>query len=229
MLESKAAIRVVIVDEQPVVRLGLEHLLDSDPTLIVEGGAADLDELDGLLENVHPDVLVVDPGSDGAGALQPLRLTAKKLAGCKIIIYTASAERSQVMAALEMGVSGYLLKEGSLDEVLLGIHRVCEGCAVLAPAVANQLVEYLSQQGRPQQRDTQRALTDRELEVLTGLAQGGSNRAIAQSLYICEATVKFHVHAILAKLNAANRTEAVLIAAREGLIELGAYVPHKAD
>jgi len=229
MLNSKGAIRVLIIDQQPVVRFGLRRLLDDDPALNVVGEAGDMEELERLLDETRPDVLLVDPGSDDRNGLESLRGLWGKLADCRVIIYTARADRDQIMTALELGVSGYLLKDGSLEELLHDIRRGYAGGAVFAPAVASRLVEHFSHKGRSQEKDPGQRLSHRELEVLTYLAQGKSNRAIAKSLHVCEATVKFHVHAILEKLNAGNRTEAVSIAAQRGLVDLGADLQGDAD
>jgi DNA-binding NarL/FixJ family response regulator len=222
MSNKNGAIRVLVIDAQAIVRLGVEYLLESDQLLAFEAGVASIGDLDGLVASVEPDVLIIDPWPDGGAELDALQRAREKLGNCKIIVYTSSSERTQVVGALELGVRGYLLKQGGLDELIAGIRKVNEGCAVLAPDVANQLVVYLSRKHEPERGDTRRALTERELEVLSGLAQGKSNRVIGQVLYICEATVKFHVHSILEKLQAGNRTEAVLVAAREGLIDLDA-------
>jgi NarL family two-component system response regulator LiaR len=220
MFDSKGAIRVLIFDEQPVVRFGLRRLLNDDPALTVVGEAGHMRDLQTLFDEVRPNVLLGDPGDDLDG-LQLLRSICGKFAGCSVIIYTARPGRAQmIMSALDFGVRGYLLKEADLDELLHNIHMACEGTTVLAPAVAHKLLEHLRQQDRSPEYDTGRSLSERELEVLKCLAQGKSNAATAESLYICEATVKFHVHAILEKLDVRNRTQAVMKAVQRGLIHL---------
>ncbi len=221
-VQTRGAIRVLIVDEQPVVRFGLRQLLNEDSALQVVGEAGgDKEELEQILDETRPDVVLIDPGSDDLKALERLRSMCGRVPNCRVIIYTTRTDRAKVIVtALELGVSGYLLKEGRLDELLQDIRKVHGGAAVLAPAIADKLVEHFNKAAHPPQRNTVRSLTDRELEVLASLAQGRSNREIAKSLYICEATVKFHVHSILEKLHAGNRTEAVSIAAQRGIIDL---------
>ena len=230
-VQTKGAIRVLIVDEQPVVRFGLRHLLNGDPALQVVGEAgADKEELERLLDETRPDVVLIDPGSDDLKAPESLLSMCRRVANCRVIIYTTRAAGAKVIVtALELGVSGYLLKENHLDALLQDIRKVHGGAAVLAPAIADKLVEHFNQAARPPPRDTTRSLTERELKVLTYLAQGKRNLAIAKSLYVCEATVKFHVHSILEKLHAGNRTEAVMIAAHRGIIDLGLDRQGRAD
>jgi len=221
MPDSRVAIRILIFDEQPVVRLGLRSLLDNDPTLKVVGETGQMGELERLVDQTQPNVLVVDPGNDPDG-LESLCTLCRRLEKCIVIIYTTRADQARmIMAALKLGVSGFLLKEADLDELVHDIHTVCEGNAVLAPAVANALVEHFYHEARPPKQNTSPSLSGREIEVLQCLAKGKSNLAIAELLYVCESTVKFHVHSILEKLSASNRTEAVLNAVKRGYIHLG--------
>jgi len=224
MTDSNSAIRVLIFDKHAVARFGLCRLLNSDPALKVVGEAGDMEELERLCNEVHPHVLLGDPGDEVDG-LKSLLAICAKLSDCRVIVYTTRADRPQmIMTALDQGVSGYLLKEGDLDELLHDIHIVCEGTAVLAPAVADKVMEYLRQQDHSAERAAGRLLSERELEVLGYLVQGNSNLAIAKSLCICAATVKFHVHSILKKLNAGTRTEAVSKAVQAGFINMGLAV-----
>jgi len=123
------------------------------------------------------------------------------------------------MQATVQGVNGYLLKDCSTDELLNAIHAVYEGGTVLSPAIAAKLVQIFNQDTQVE-ATAKRILSSRELEVLDCLAEGRSNRSIAEKLFICEATVKFHVHAILGKLHVNNRTEAVLAAVERGFVSL---------
>jgi two-component system NarL family response regulator len=220
MLHSKVAIRVLIYDIHPVVRFGLRHLLNDDPAITVVGDAGDMEEFDRLLDQTRPDVLLVDPGGEESKGPDVLRRMCGRPAHCRVIIYTTGVDRSRIIAALELGVSGYLLKENCLEGLLDNIHTVHEGNAVLDPSVTNTLVGHLNKQTQPKEQPEDRLLSGREYEVLRCLARGMSNRVIANSLYVCEATVKFHVRAILEKLNAGNRTEAVMLAVQRGLVHL---------
>jgi DNA-binding NarL/FixJ family response regulator len=224
MTESHSAIRILIFEKHAVARFGLGRLLNNDPALSVVGETGDLEQLERLCNEVHPHVVLGDPGDEVDG-LKSLLAICARLTDCRIIVYATRADRPQViMSALDQGVSGYLLKEGGLDELLHDIHIVCEGTTVLAPAVADKVLEHLRQQDPSAGRATGRLLSKRELEVLGYLAQGKSNLAIAESLCICAATVKFHVHSILKKLDAGNRTEAVSKAVQAGFINMGLAV-----
>jgi NarL family two-component system response regulator LiaR len=219
---SEGLLRVLIIDDQPVVRFGLRCLLDDDPALHVVGETTgDREGVQQLVKETRPDLVLIDPGRDELKALESLRNLCAASPHCRVIVYTTGVDEPRlVVSALEMGVSAFLLKANTLEQLRDDIRKVHEGDAVLAPAVANKLAEHFNQQSRVPQTDTDRPLTERELEVLGHLAQGKTNRAIAKLLYVCEATVKFHVHSILQKLQAANRTEAVLIAAQQGFVQL---------
>jgi DNA-binding NarL/FixJ family response regulator len=220
MLPSNEALRVLIIDKQPVARFGLMRLLNDAPSMKVVGDAGDMKEFERLVDETRPDVLLVDPAENEGTGVDSLRRMCGRLADCRIIIYTTCIDQALIMTAIELGVSGYLLKDSSLEGLLQDIHRVCAGNAVLAPAITSKLVEHLNKQSQTQEKTANRLLSDREFEVLACLAQGKRNRTIASSLYVCEATVKFHVRGILEKLNAANRTEAVMIAVQRGMVRL---------
>lgn len=215
------AVRVLIIDEQPLVRFGLKCLLNDDPLFEVVGDSGDIGRLESLADDVRPDVLVIDPESRTIDRTEVFDLLRRSSAQCKIIILTAEADRAWLVGALQSGVGGYLLKASALEELVQDIRRVCRGNAVLASGTADRLGRRQvrgSPAARPGAADS---LSARELEVLQCMAQGMSNRGIANTLHVCEATIKFHVHAILGKLHAANRTEAVMDAARLGLVALG--------
>jgi DNA-binding NarL/FixJ family response regulator len=129
-----------------------------------------------------------------------------------------------VVQAAELGVHGYLLKGCPNEELLRAIRTVYLGGTVLEPGVAAKLMRRLNERSERAENALDHPLSEREIEVLHRLAEGRSNRSIAASLFVCEATVKYHVHAIMKKLKAENRTEAVLIAAQRGIIELRASV-----
>lgn len=220
MTAAGGGIRVLIADEQPVVRLGLRHLLSGDPAFQVVGEVESLAQLERALINSRPDVVLVEPGPADGGGLELLRRICNRAPAFRVIVYTSHADQVRIVTALELGVAGYLLKEGQTDTLLHDIRRVHAGDAVLSPAVASALVEHIQKQATVQQQDVTQLLTNRELEVLGHLAHGMSNRAIATTLCVCEATVKFHVHAILEKLEASNRTEAVMTAIERGLVRI---------
>ena len=229
MLNSTNVIRVLIADEQPVARFGLRHLMSGDPTLDVVGEVDNHADLERSVDETRPDVVLVDPCSVAMNGIETLRFIRSRSPNVIIIIYTAHADRVQIVTALELGVSGYLLKHDSMDSLLHDIRRAHAGNAVLSSAITSTLVEHIHQRANSLEKDTDRSLTSREIEVLVCLAHGMSNRAIAEKLSICEATVKFHVHAIFEKLHASNRTKAVMIAIEQDLVQLGPDLPGRAD
>jgi DNA-binding NarL/FixJ family response regulator len=210
---------VLIVDDHPVIRLGLRGLLNEDSAITVVGDAGCTEEVHTILAETRPDVILLDPGSGDMQCVESLRRACPETMTCRIILYTAHDDKEHIMQATVQKVNGYLLKDCSTDELLNAIHAVYEGGTVLSPAIATKLMQVFNQDAQ-QEATATRLLSSRELEVLDCLAEGRSNRSIAEKLFICEATVKFHVHAILGKLHVTNRTEAVLAAVQQGFINL---------
>ena len=214
-------IRVLIVDDQPVIRFGLRGFLNQDPAITVVGDASCNDDVCTILAETTPDIILLDPGLGDMQCVASLRQVSEETITCRIIIYTAYDDKEHIMQATVQGVNGYLMKDCSTGELLRAIHAVYEGGTMLSPVIAAKLVQMVNQDNHAEAA-AQRMLSNRELEVLDCLAEGSSNRSIAEKLFICEATVKFHVHAILGKLHVKNRTEAVLAAAERGFVNLSA-------
>jgi len=212
-------IRVLIIDDQPILRFGLRVLLNEDPAITVVGDSACTKDVSAILGETRPDVILLDPGTGDMQCVASLRQLSQKTMKCRIIIYTAHDDTEHIMQATVQGVNGYLMKDGTIDELLRAIHVVYKGGTMLSPAIATKLLQIVNQDS-PAQTTAERTLSARELEVLRCLAEGRSNRSIAEKLFICEATVKFHVHAILGKLHVNNRTEAVLAAVERGFVNL---------
>ena len=222
-------VKVLIVDDHPVVRFGLQQVLNDEADITVVGDieSGDIDSIEKLVEatrRTSPDVVILDlelGDYTGADALQQLH---GNLSGVRVLVYTAHAEDNYILQLAGLGIHGYLLKGCSTDELVAAIRTVHAGGTVIDTNVAGHLIHHLSHKSKLY-KDTGKPgqLSDRETEVLACLAKGKSNRAIASMLFICEATVKFHVHAILGKLQAKNRTEAVSIAVQRGLISLEAH------
>jgi len=212
-------IRVLIVDDQPVIRFGLRGLLSEDPAITVVGDSACTKDVFTILAETRPDVVLLDPGLGDMQCVASLRCVCQETMTCRIILYTVHDDKEHIMQATVQGVNGYLLKDCSTDELLNAIHAVYEGGTVLSPAIAAKLVQIFNKDNQVE-ATAKRILSSRELEVLDCLAEGRSNRSIAEKLFICEATVKFHVHAILGKLHVNNRTEAVLAAVERGFVSL---------
>ena len=211
-------IALLIVDDHPVVRDGLVAILGTQPDFKVAGEAASGEEALALFERLRPDVILLDlemPGMDGVEVIKRLRATQPEV---KIVVFTAFDTDERILSALQAGAKGYLLKGAPRSELFEAIRVVHRGGSLLQPVVASRLLSQLS--GSESAASPAEPLTPREAEVLQLLAQGKPNKEIAAELFISERTVKFHISAILAKLGATNRTEAVTIALQQGLVEL---------
>jgi DNA-binding NarL/FixJ family response regulator len=206
-------IRLLIVDDHPVVRDGLAAILSTRPDFAVVGEAGSGEEALRLVERLRPDVVLLDlemPGMDGIAVLRRLRDLDPAV---RVVVFTAFDTDERILGALQAGAKGYLLKGAPRTELFAAIHEVHRGGSLLHPVVASRLLERLTVTERPEE------LTPRERAVLALLARGRQNKEIAADLGISERTVKFHLSSIYGKLGAGNRTEAVRIAVRQGLLE----------
>jgi DNA-binding NarL/FixJ family response regulator len=206
-------IRILIAEDQRIVREGLVALFEDEPGVTIVGEAADGLRALELFARLRPDLVLMDlqmPELDGAEATRRIRALDP---AARILVLTTYATDEFIFTALRAGAQGYLLKDASADELLAAIRALHAGQTQLSPAVAARLVAGVGG-GGPE------PLTRRELEVLALLGRGQSNDAIAAALSIAPRTVKVHVQAILGKLGAANRTEAVALAVRQGMITL---------
>ena len=212
-------IRVLIADDHTILRKGIRALLGTEADIEVVGEAGDGLETVDQAGAMRPDVILMDllmPKMDGIEATR--RITSAQ-PGVRILILTSFAADDKVFPAIKAGALGYILKDSGPTELVRAIHQVHQGQPSLAPAVALKVLHEISHP--PQQPPTPDPLTARELEVLRSIAQGRSNKDIADHLVITELTVSTHVSNILAKLHLASRTQAALYALKEGLANLG--------
>jgi two-component system, NarL family, response regulator LiaR len=210
-------IRILVADDHPVVRDGLLAMLGTQADFEIVGEASTGRELVERTLNLRPDVILTDlemPEVDGVDAIRQLRASIPDL---QVIVLTAFDTDERIVGALQAGAKGYLLKGAPRNDIFNAIRVVSEGGSLLHPVVASKLLQHMSHAFDKPEGES---LTEREMDVLKLLAQGKVNKEIAIALTITERTVKFHVSAIMGKLGAGNRTEAVAIAAQRGLISL---------
>jgi DNA-binding NarL/FixJ family response regulator len=208
-------IRVLIVDDHPVVRDGLSGILAGDPDLEVVGEAADGGEALALAGSLRPDVILMDLRMPGMGGAAAIRQLTEQGSDARVLVLTTYDSDGDVVTALEAGATGYLLKDAPREQLIRAISAAARGEAVLAPSVASRLVSHLRE---PEQA----ALSERELEVLVLIAQGETNRGAAARLFISEATIKTHLLHIYAKLDVNDRAAAVAVGYERGLL-----IPHR--
>ena len=217
MSETSQLIRIAVADDHPVVRDGLIAMLETRPDFEIVGSAGSGTEALALVASRDPDVLLLDlamPSLDGVGVLRQLRASSSRV---RVIVFTVFDTDERIIAAVEAGAAGYLLKGAPRAELFSAVRVVAGGGSLLAPLVASAVLRRVRGEAPPAMGPS---LTPREQLVLAHLARGLGNKQIAAQLGISERTVKFHVSAVFAKLGAANRTEAVTRAAQAGLIEL---------
>ena len=213
-----AIIRVLIADDHAILRKGIRALLSTEPDIEVVGETDNGLETVAQAQALRPDVILMDlvmPEMDGIEATR--RITAEQ-PGVRILVLTSFAADDKVFPAIKAGALGYILKDSGPAELVQAIHQVYHGQPSLEPSIALKVLQELFHP--PQRPPTPEPLSERELEVLRLLAQGKSNREIADRLVITDLTVRTHVSNILGKLHLASRTQAALYALKEGLASL---------
>lgn len=214
-------IRLLLADDEAMIRAGIRAILASDPGLDVVAEAADGREAVDLAISHHPDVALLDirmPRLDGLAAAAEIRRAAP---GVAVVMLTTFGEDDYIAKALDVGASGFLLKSGDPRELIAGLHAVADGAAYLSPKVAQRVITQLAG-GRMSRgaaaRDRIEGLTEREREVLALVGAGLSNAEIARRLHIVEGTVKAYVSTILTRLGVRNRVQAAIVAHEAGLV-----------
>jgi DNA-binding NarL/FixJ family response regulator len=214
-------IRVVLVDDQELVRAGLRALLDSDPGIAVVGEAADGRAGLSVVRQHRPDVVLVDirmPVADGLETIAAIRADPA-LAGVRAVVLTTFDDDADIARAVTLGAAGYLLKDTRADDLRRAVHTVAGGDNLLSPAVTRRVMEQLAAAPPPPQPDPLLArLTERELAVLARVGHGDTNDEIGRALYISPATARTYVSRLLGKLHARDRTALAVIAHRSGLV-----------
>jgi DNA-binding NarL/FixJ family response regulator len=218
------SIRVVIADDQGMVRAGFRSLLKEEPDIDVVGEAADGEQAVAAVRRFRPDVALMDIRMPGVDGLEATRRIVQAGSATRILILTTFDLDEYVYKGLQAGASGFLLKDASPEQLIAAIQVIAEGEAVLAPSVTRRVVEAFARlPGRHEHLTAAlETLTAREREVLRLLARGFSNTEIARELVVSEATAKTHVRNVLAKLDLRDRVHAVVFAYESGLVQPGA-------
>lgn len=213
------ALRLLIVDDHPVVRTGLRGMFESDAGFVVVGEAADGAAGADLAAELRPDVVLMDLQMAPVDGVEGIRRIRSRAGASPVLVLTTYDSDVQILRAIEAGASGYLLKDAPRETLFEAVRSTAAGGSPLAPTVAARLLGRLSPRTGAGARGGE-TLTVRELEVIRLVARGASNREIARDLRISEATVKTHLLKIFEKLGVADRTSAVTTAMERGLIEL---------
>jgi DNA-binding NarL/FixJ family response regulator len=232
MTDSTRPVRVLIVDDQALVRMGFRMVLDAEPGIEVVGEAADGHAAVARTGELAPDVVLMDvrmPGMDGIEATQEI---VARHPATRVIVLTTFDLDEYAFAGLRAGASGFLVKDTRPEHLMEAIRAVADGDAAISPRVTRRMIELLGASmpaagdeagtGQGAADPRLRPLTSRELEVLTSLAEGLTNQEIAGRLYLSESTVKTHVGRVLAKLEVRDRVQAVILAYDCGLVRPGA-------
>ena len=212
------SIRVLIVDDHAIVRQGIRALLATERDIQVIGEASNGAEAVEQAQTLCPDVILMDLVMSKMDGIEAIRRITARQSDVRILVLTSFAADDQVFPAIKAGALGYLLKDTGPQDLLHAIHQVRRGEPALEPSIALKVLAELAHP--PQKPPTPDPLTGRELDVLRLVAEGRSNREIAELLVITEMTVRTHVSNILSKLHLASRTQAALYALREGLASL---------
>jgi DNA-binding NarL/FixJ family response regulator len=215
-------IRVVLVDDHAIVREGLSSMLSTQPDMDIVGEAGTGVEAVALIERTQPDVVLLDLEMPDMNGVAVLEQTRNFTPTPRVLILTAYGSDERILEAVRAGAKGYLLKEASLSEVLHAVRVVADGGSLLEPAVTERLLRSMERLLRDErkQKTLKELLTQRERDILTYIARGFSNKAIASEMHLAERTIKFYATILFEKLGVNNRTEAVAKALQEQLITL---------
>jgi len=202
-------LKLVIIDDHPLVLQGIESIVNTQEDMEVIGKATTGNEGIALLEKLDPDIVLVDLRLPGESGLDIIKKGRESVPGCRFIILTSYSVRADIQQAMEHKVEGYLLKEALPEEILAAIRVVAKGRTYMDPSIMQILLVQ-------HKDDPLEQLTPREKQVLAAIAMGKSNREIASDLFVTEFTVKKHVSQILSKLDVSDRTQAALLAVERG-------------
>ncbi|MFE2268856.1 response regulator [Streptomyces lavendulae] len=214
-------VRVVLADDQPLIRTGLGMVIADIPDIEVVGEAGNGAEAVQMVRDLNPDVVVMDIRMPGMDGIEATRMITKDVGAPHVIVLTTFDDDDNVYDSLRAGASGFLVKDMALDDIITAVRVVADGDALIAPKVTRRLIEEFAD--RPQRTTTPpskeiQGITGREHEVLTLIGRGMSNAEIAEAMFISGATVKAYVTRLLSKLDARDRVHLVIIAYEHGLV-----------
>jgi DNA-binding NarL/FixJ family response regulator len=218
------SIRVLLADDQAMVRAGFRMILGSEPDIEVVGEAENGEQAAAAANRLRPDVVFMDIQMPGVDGLQATRtITQNQQLTTRVVILTTFERDEYVFEAMQAGASGFLLKNAPPEELIHAVRVVAAGDALLAPSVTRRIIEQFARRPvEPDVRERLESLTQREREVLVMLARGNSNAELAAELFVTEGTIKTHVSSLLAKLGLRDRVQAVVLAYESGLVRPGA-------
>ena len=211
--------RIVLVDDHEIVRLGLMTLLEDHPELQVVGEAGNAADAVRVVEHARPDVVLMDIRMPGDGGIEATRQIMLQFPDIKVVMLTSFADDELVMRAIRAGAVGYVLKQVGNEELLRAIGAAARGEALLDPATTARLLLRLREKERQTECDAFRDLSDREMDVLAGVARGKSNIEIAEQLHLSDKTVRNYLSTVMEKLHLSNRVELAVYAVKHGLFD----------
>ncbi len=213
-------LRILLVDDHEVVRLGLKALLSRYPQFEVVAEATNADEALARAQQYKPDVIIMDIRLPGKSGIEATREITAVLPDVDVIMLTSYAEDELLFDAIRAGASGYLVKDCSTEEIASAVRMAASGETALSPQLAASMLDEVRKLDQPATADEERVITRREEEVLQLIANGCSTPEVAEQLFISQKTVKNHLASIYQKLDARDRTQAVLQAVRMGIVHL---------
>lgn len=218
-------IRVLLADDQEMIRAGIRLMVDVEPDLEVVGEAANGAEAQEAVATCRPDVVVMDIRMPVVDGIEATRRIVTSGAACAVLVLTTFDDDEFVFGALRAGAAGFLLKDSPPDDLLNAIRTVNEGGSLVDPGLTRRLIERwsaLEEAARPEPaRPELPEITPREREILVGLAKGWSNRELADNFFLSEGTIKTHVSSLLSKLGLRSRVQAVIYAYESGVVRVG--------
>ena len=217
--EAEGPIRVLIAEDHAVVREGLRIILDMEDDVKVVGEASGGAEAVALAQQLKPHVVLMDIRMEDMDGVEATRNIRREVPETNVLVLTGFAEDRYLLDAIEAGANGFLVKDARPEKVIEAIHLVASGESLVTPALLRKLLDAFARR-REAAKEAHDALTPREMEVLTALAGGMKNEEIAQELVISEKTVKSHLTSVFSKLKVDGRTQAMLYAIREGLVDI---------